>query len=108
MPVIIRDKIAHFKIANEKVIQRSFKGKEFTKSEIKRLTKQFQDKYRDKNLTLMIGVDTPFGYRNSKQFNINDEPSTVDDYEWETTGYFYIYGWKSKIESETNVLYSCC
>ena len=79
---------------NGKVVQRTFKGKEFTKSDIKKLVKEFQNKYKDKSLTLMLGVNTPFGFRNSKQFYINENPSMVDDYEWETTNQFVIYGWK--------------
>ena len=82
---------------NGKVVQRTFKGKEFSKSEIKNLVGEFQNKYKNKNLTLMLGVNTPFGFRNSKSFDIHDEPSMVDDYDWETTNQFVIYGWKTNI-----------
>ena len=113
MPVIVKDSIvSNLKVNNDKVIQRKFSGKEFTKSEIKSLINTFQDKYNNKNLTLMIGVNTPFGFRNSKQFNINEEPMMVDDYEWDTTNSFVIYGWKSNGSAggcgdKNDCLYQC-
>jgi hypothetical protein len=93
--MIVKDSYVSNLNINGKVIQRKFSGKEFSKSEIKTLIHNFQEKYKNKSLTLMLGVNTPFGFRNSKQFSINDEPSLVDDYEWETTNGFVIYGWKS-------------
>lgn len=97
--MIVHDSIVSNLNINGKVIQRTFSGKEFSKNEIKRLIESFQDKYKNKNLTLMIGVNTPFGFRNSKQFNIHEEPSLVDDYEWDTTNSFIIYGWKTNDSS---------
>jgi hypothetical protein len=93
--MIVTDKIATNLKINGKVIQRSFKGQQFTKPEIKRLVKNFQEKYKNKNLTLMLSVNTPFGFRSSKPFNINEEAALVDDYEWTTTNSFLIYGWNS-------------
>ena len=79
MPTIFQDSYVNHLRMNGKVIQRKFSGREFSKQSMKILIKSFQQKYKDKNLTLMLGVNTPFGFRNSKQFNINDEPSMVDD-----------------------------
>ena len=92
--MITKDSFVNNLKINDKVVQRTFKGKEFSKSEIKKLVKEFQSKYKEKRLTLMLGVNTPFGFRNSKHFDINENPSMVDDYEWETTNQFVIYGWK--------------
>lgn len=98
MPLQIKDFVAkNLKINGNKVIGRIFKGKDFSKKDIETLTKQFQTKYSDKNLTVMLGVNTPFGFRNSKAFQLNDNFQSVDDYEWDTTDTFIIYGWKSPI-----------
>lgn len=112
--MIVKDKIAAITKLNinGQVIQRQFSGKEFTKSEITSLIRKFQEKYKNKNMNLMIAVHTPVGWRNSKQFNINEEPSNVDDYEWETSNSFIIYGWKSNNQEGGNndkndCLYQC-
>jgi hypothetical protein len=92
----ITDQVANNLFVNGKrVIQRTFTGKEFNKNDIKKLVEQFQKQYANKNLTLMLGVNTPFGFRNSKQFGIHDVPNLVDDYDWDTTNAFIIYGWQS-------------
>lgn len=92
--MIVKDRFVNNLNLNGKVVQRSFKGKKFSKPEIKKLVGEFQEKYKNKDLILMLGVYTPYGFRNSKQFNINESPSMVDDYEWEDTDRFLIYAWK--------------
>lgn len=106
--MIVKDSYVNNLNINGKVIQRKFSGKEFTKSEIKSLIHNFQEKYKNKNLTIMLGVNTSFGFRNSKQFNIQDEPSLVDDYEWDTSNAFVIYGWKSNTAAGGNGSFNDC
>jgi len=94
--MIVRDSIVkNLKVNNDKVIQRKFSGKELTKPETESWTHQFQDRYKSKNLTPMTGINIPYGFRNSKQFNTNEDPQSVDDYDWDTTNAFVTYGWKS-------------
>lgn len=94
--MIVKDtKINKFDYNGKQAIQRKHTGKEFTKPEIKVLIKDFQEKYKNKDLTIMISVNTPYGFRSSKPFGIQDDAQMVDDYEWYTTNGFMIYGWKS-------------
>ena len=91
--MIVKDSFVNNLTHNGKIVQRSFKGKKFSKPEIKKLVGEFQEKYKHKDLILMLGVYTPYGFRNSKQFNIKESPSMVDDYEWEnTTNFLYMLG----------------
>ena len=39
------------KVNNDKVIQRKYSGREFTKAAIEKYIKSFQEKYKNKNLT---------------------------------------------------------
>jgi hypothetical protein len=97
-----KDSFTKLNYGGSKVIQRVITGREFNKNEIIDYVKHFQDKYKHKNYTLMLGIETPIGFRNSKSFNINDEPLLIDDYEWEFSNGFVIYFWNSKKTSGGN------
>lgn len=110
--MIVKDSIANnLKYNGSKFIKRTFQGKDFTKTDVTKYVKQFQEKYKNKGLTLMVSVNTPFGFRSAKQFNINSSPNLVDNYDWITSDSFVIYGWKGSAKvghnSTNNCLFEC-
>ena len=48
--MIVKDRFVNNLNLNGKVVQRSFKGKKFSKPEIKKLVGEFQEKYKNKDL----------------------------------------------------------
>jgi hypothetical protein len=94
--MIVKDNIiTNIRVNRDKVLGRTFSGKEFSKDDVKNLIKQFQHQYKNKNLTLMVSVNTPYGFRSAKSFDIHNKPNLVDNYDWTTTNSFVIYGWKT-------------
>ena len=111
--MIVTDKVVkNLRKNNNKVIARTFKGATFNRNEIKQLVKQFQEKYKNKDLQLMLSINTPFGFRSAKTFDIYEEPNLVEDYEWEKTNSFIIYGWNKSApvggnNEKNDCLYQC-
>jgi hypothetical protein len=93
--------IEHLKINHSPVIQTSYIGQDITKDKVKKLVKEFQQKYGHKNITLMVSVNTPLGFRSAKQFQVNEEPILPDEtgdksgVGWNMTDSFVIYAWRS-------------
>lgn len=99
--------VTNLKIHGSKVVSRTYKGS-YKRSEVVKLVKQFQDKYIHKSIQLMVSVNTPFGFRSAKSFDIHDDPIILDDYEWNTTNGFIIYCWKKSAPTMgENDLNSC-
>ncbi len=95
--VIINQKeVNNLRIKGSPVIQQSYRGKNFTKADVRKYVIDFQKKYKEKNITMMVSVNLPFGFRSGKQFsNRGENPIIPDDYEWEETPSFVIYSWKN-------------
>jgi hypothetical protein len=61
---------------NENLISISFKYEnpkdKFTKQEIIKQVTLLRDKHKDKNVTMMVSVDTPFGFRSGKEVKVGN------------------------------------
>ena len=89
----------NLRINSSKVIKRTFavtNKVNLTKTDVKQLITEIQNKYIDKNLTYMVSINTPFGFRSGRQFNGLEQPKFPDTYDWNDTNTFVVYAWKKQ------------
>lgn len=85
--------ITNLKVGNAKSVKRVFSGK-YNKKQIEKQAEILQAKYKDKNIRLMISVNTDVGFRSGKSFNANSKCIIPEDYYYVYTDGFIIYAWK--------------
>jgi hypothetical protein len=75
-------------------------NKEFTKEDVRKRLDKFVQDHREvnRNIKVMLSIDTDFGYRSAKAFNVNEEPIMVDEYEWESVPSFVIFFWDENMK----------
>ena len=108
---ISNQQIQNLKINHSAVIQTTYTSSTgMTKSKVKQLVKAFQEKYKHKNIQLMVSINTELGFRSGKQFSVNSECILPDDYDeyWNTTDAFVIYSWTPKPSKGGNDLHNDC
>ena len=69
---ISNKQIQHLRINHSPVILSTYTSSVgMKKNKIKQLVKAFQEKYKHKNIQLMVSINTELGFRSGKQFNVN-------------------------------------
>ena len=89
----------NLRINGSKVVKRIFRvtnNVNLTKDSVNELVTELQNTYRNGNLTYMVSINTPFGFRSGRQFSGLEQPKYPDTYDWNNTDTFVVYAWKNR------------
>jgi hypothetical protein len=97
-----------------KIVELNYPKRKYTKSDMEKLIKIQQDKYKGEPLMLMPSIRLQRGYRSMKAFSVDQNNVHIDLYgeESEESEHFCIYMWKTKeqaggTDEHNDCLYDC-